>query len=80
MRRLLDLGVSAAGLLILSPLFALLAVSRSNCRRAARSFMERAYVEKILPEKLRIDLNYLDRRTFRSDLGLIVRTIAAIFG
>jgi len=41
---------------------------------------ERAYVERILPEKLRIDLDYLDRRTFRSDLGVIVRTIAAIFG
>jgi lipopolysaccharide/colanic/teichoic acid biosynthesis glycosyltransferase len=39
---------------------------------------ERAYVERIMPEKLRIDLEYLERRTFRSDLDVIARTFAAL--
>lgn len=40
---------------------------------------ERQYVEQVMPEKLRIDLEYLRRRTFASDLALIARTIAAVF-
>jgi lipopolysaccharide/colanic/teichoic acid biosynthesis glycosyltransferase len=39
---------------------------------------ERAYIEKIMPEKLRIDLEYLERRTFRSDLSVIGQTIATL--
>ena len=40
---------------------------------------ERLYVERIMPAKLRIDLEYLDRRTLVSDLRVIARTIAALF-
>ena len=40
---------------------------------------EREYIERILPEKLRLDLEYFQRSTFRSDLALIFQTIAAIF-
>jgi lipopolysaccharide/colanic/teichoic acid biosynthesis glycosyltransferase len=39
---------------------------------------ERLYVERIMPAKLRVDLEYLERRTFRSDLAVIARTIAAL--
>jgi lipopolysaccharide/colanic/teichoic acid biosynthesis glycosyltransferase len=38
---------------------------------------ETTYVETILPAKLRIDLEYLDRRTLCSDLVVIACTIAA---
>jgi lipopolysaccharide/colanic/teichoic acid biosynthesis glycosyltransferase len=40
---------------------------------------ERVYIEQIVPAKLRIDLDYLDRRTLRSDLRVIADTIAALF-
>ncbi len=39
---------------------------------------EQTYVERVMPEKLRIDLEYLDRRTLRTDLALIVRTLGAL--
>jgi FlaA1/EpsC-like NDP-sugar epimerase/lipopolysaccharide/colanic/teichoic acid biosynthesis glycosyltransferase len=41
---------------------------------------EEAYVQEVMPAKLAIDLQYLARRTIWSDIGLIVRTIAAMFG
>lgn len=40
---------------------------------------ERLYREKVMPEKLAIDLDYLTRRTLRSDLMLIARTVYAMF-
>jgi len=39
---------------------------------------ERHYVETIMPAKLRIDLDYLGRRTLVSDLRVIAGTIAAL--
>jgi lipopolysaccharide/colanic/teichoic acid biosynthesis glycosyltransferase len=39
---------------------------------------ERLYVEAIMPEKLRLNLAYLDRRTLLSDLGIIVDTLKAV--
>ena len=39
---------------------------------------ERTYREMVLPDKLRIDLEYLQRRTLTSDLELMVRTLAKI--
>jgi hypothetical protein len=39
---------------------------------------ERAYVEVVLPAKLALSLDYLDRRTLRSDLGILVRTLVRI--
>ena len=38
----------------------------------------RTYVERILPQKLAIDLAYLQRRTILSDLVLIFRTVVAV--
>lgn len=40
---------------------------------------ETIYRTKVLPEKLAIDLAYLEQRTLGSDLKLIFRTIAAMF-
>ena len=37
------------------------------------------YVNRIMRDKLRIDLEWLDRRTFASDLRLLARTAASIF-
>ena len=39
---------------------------------------ERMYCDQIMPDKLQIDLEYLARRTFWTDLGLIIRTAIAI--
>jgi lipopolysaccharide/colanic/teichoic acid biosynthesis glycosyltransferase len=39
---------------------------------------ETHYIEKILPHKLSMDLAYLTRRTVRSDLVVILRTIGGI--
>ena len=39
---------------------------------------ERLYVETIMPAKLRIDLEYIGRRTLASDLRVIARTVAAL--
>lgn len=37
---------------------------------------ERHYINRILPTKLAIDLDYIQRRTLRSDLRLILQTVA----
>lgn len=39
---------------------------------------QRAYVEQVLPEKLRLSADYIDRATLWSDLRLIVHTIATL--
>jgi lipopolysaccharide/colanic/teichoic acid biosynthesis glycosyltransferase len=39
---------------------------------------ERAYVEVVLPAKLALSLDYLDRRTLRSDLGILARTLVRV--
>jgi lipopolysaccharide/colanic/teichoic acid biosynthesis glycosyltransferase len=36
---------------------------------------ERAYVETVLPAKLALSLAYLERRTLRSDLGVLLRSV-----
>lgn len=36
---------------------------------------ERTYVEEILPDKLRINLEYAARATFRSDLAIVLQTL-----
>jgi lipopolysaccharide/colanic/teichoic acid biosynthesis glycosyltransferase len=40
---------------------------------------ERTYVEQVLPAKLAIELAYLPRRTLRSDVAVIWRTLLALF-
>ena len=39
---------------------------------------ERRYREEILPAKLRLDAEYLDRRSTKLDLEILVRTVRAI--
>ena len=39
----------------------------------------RVYVERIMPDKLRIEMDYLARRTLRSDLAILLETAAAVF-
>jgi lipopolysaccharide/colanic/teichoic acid biosynthesis glycosyltransferase len=51
---------------------------RSEEEQLAGPEWERVYIETIMPAKLRIDLEYLDRRTLSSDLRVIARTIGAL--
>jgi lipopolysaccharide/colanic/teichoic acid biosynthesis glycosyltransferase len=39
---------------------------------------ERAYVEEVLPAKIRLYFRYLEERSFATDLSLIFRTLGAI--
>jgi lipopolysaccharide/colanic/teichoic acid biosynthesis glycosyltransferase len=41
---------------------------------------EKTYTEVILPEKLRLNLEYINQRSFVMDLKIIAKTIAKIFG
>src|SRR5690242_5492140 len=52
---------------------------RSEEEQLAGDDWERTYVERVMPEKLRVDLAYIERRSVRSDLGVLLRTAAAIF-
>ena len=38
------------------------------------------YVEEIMPEKLALNLKYIQERSFLKDLGLILKTIGKVFG
>jgi lipopolysaccharide/colanic/teichoic acid biosynthesis glycosyltransferase len=46
---------------------------------ANREDSQRAYLEKIMPAKLKLNLAYLDKAGFRGDLALIFRTVKKIF-
>lgn len=39
---------------------------------------EQVYRERVMPEKLAIDLDYLEQRTIESDLRLLVQTLIAM--
>lgn len=39
---------------------------------------EKMYIEKIMPDKLRLNLEYLSKRSFISDLGMIFKTVMKI--
>jgi lipopolysaccharide/colanic/teichoic acid biosynthesis glycosyltransferase len=41
--------------------------------------VEKAYIERILPAKLKLNLAYIDKATFLTDLGLIFRTLRKLF-
>lgn len=45
---------------------------------ANESDPERAYIERIMPKKLEMNLEYQNRATFASDLVLIWRTVSGI--
>jgi lipopolysaccharide/colanic/teichoic acid biosynthesis glycosyltransferase len=42
--------------------------------------VEEQYVSKILPRKLELSLEYARRRSFPSDLGIVLRTVFTMFG
>lgn len=42
--------------------------------------IEDRYRTEILPAKLRLDLDYLDRRSLRLDLAIMARTVRTLFG
>ena len=39
---------------------------------------EKMYIEKIMPDKLRLNLDYLSQRTFMSDIEMIFKTVFKI--
>ncbi|HQE17735.1 MAG TPA: sugar transferase, partial [Aggregatilineales bacterium] len=41
---------------------------------------ETAYVQQIMPAKLALDLEYVQNASLLRDVGLIVRTVAALWG
>ena len=45
---------------------------------AASSDPEKTYKEEVMPAKLKMNLEYLDKRNFVSDLGLILKTFGRI--
>jgi len=56
---------------------ATVAYSRED-RVFSSSNIEQQYVSEILPEKLRLSLEYQRRRGFFSDLGILLKTIASL--
>ena len=40
---------------------------------------ESTYVTEVLPQKLELDLRYVETRSFRGDLAILIRTLAAVF-
>ena len=40
---------------------------------------ERTYVERVMPDKLRLDLAYLERRSVWSDVGVILQTLRSLW-
>jgi lipopolysaccharide/colanic/teichoic acid biosynthesis glycosyltransferase len=40
---------------------------------------ERTYVEEVLPAKLALDLEWLERRSMRGDLRVLAKTVRAVF-
>lgn len=40
---------------------------------------ERRYRDQILPAKLRIELDYLERRSVLNDLSIVMQTVIALF-
>ena len=41
---------------------------------------ERAYIEEVMPAKLRLDLKYVKERNFWLDLRIILATVGRVFG
>lgn len=41
--------------------------------------VERVYLEEVVPRKLALSLDYVDRRSFALDMAILGRTIAALF-
>ena len=46
---------------------------------AQSSDPRKTYIEEIMPEKIRINLEYIERKSFGEDMSIIAKTIARIF-
>lgn len=57
-----------------------LAFRNENELLGAESDPERAYVEVVMPRKLEMNIEYLERRTLWTDFGIIVRTLGCLVG
>ena len=53
---------------------------RENDLLAAQADPEQFYLTEVMPEKIRIDLAYAQRATVLSDLAVIGKTLACLFG
>jgi lipopolysaccharide/colanic/teichoic acid biosynthesis glycosyltransferase len=42
--------------------------------------MEQFYITRLLPQKIRMDLDYAERATFASDCGILLRTALSVLG
>jgi lipopolysaccharide/colanic/teichoic acid biosynthesis glycosyltransferase len=51
-----------------------------NAILGAAAEPERAYVEQIMPVKLRFYLEYVEQRSFMQDMKIVAATLAAVFG
>lgn len=74
LKRALDIAVSAAGLLVLS--WALFWNSDEGAILAGSVDPERTYLEEIRLEKVRLQLEYVRKRSFATDLRIIGQTAA----
>lgn len=45
----------------------------------SQSNLHNVYIDKVMPEKLAIDLAYLDEQTFWRDIGVLTLTLLALF-
>ncbi len=46
---------------------------------AGASDPEKTYLDEVVPQKVALYLEYLDRRSFRLDMAILGRTLAALF-
>jgi len=58
--------------------FASIAFRNENALLGSSQDPERTYVEEVLPEKLKLNLAYLDRQSFLLDLQIIFKTLLAL--
>lgn len=56
-----------------------IAYIKENALLAHSSDPQKTYIEEVMPAKLAMNLAYLQKRNFFSDLGLIFKTIGKIF-
>lgn len=54
--------------------------TRESALLGAAPDPERAYIELIMPEKIRMNLEYAERSSMQSDVGQILRTLLHIIG
>ena len=51
---------------------------RHEANMLAADRLEQQYIDEILPAKLKLSMDYQKRRTFLSDIGILLRTVAGV--